>query len=97
MSNPISRRDALKQLGVTGAGLMVGGGVIRAQQGAIIIAGQPVEIAVTSLSGPTARITVRQLQNDALAPIASTGALVNEDPGQTVARGGAASRKSPTG
>jgi hypothetical protein len=60
MSDAISRRDALKHLAASGAGMMFAG-VIRSGGADIIVAGQPVEIAVWSLSRVTVRITVRPL------------------------------------
>ena len=48
----------------------------------IVIAGQPVEIAVSSVSPDTVRITVRQIQSEGLAPIATTGALVQDEFGK---------------
>jgi len=76
MSDQPSRRDALKHLTAAGAGLVAtGSGIIRGQSRDITIAGQPVEIAVSSLSPTTVRITVRPLQNGAPQAIALTGAL----------------------
>ena len=78
----IPRRDALKHLGVAGAGWVVSGGVIRGHLADIVIAGQPVEIAVSSVSPDTVRITVRQIRSEGLAPIATTGALVQDEFGK---------------
>src|SRR6185503_4750802 len=80
MSKP-SRRDALKSLGSAGAGLMISGGVIRAQTpaAAIVVSGQAVEIAVTSLSPETARITVRPIPDGVARPVPVTGALVRDE------------------
>src|SRR6185295_15543191 len=92
MRNPPSRRDALKQLGVAGAGLVVTGtGVIRGQANDIVIAGQPVEISVLSLSPSTVRITVRPLQEGTPQAIPLTGALERDDVGTAVATSRAAS------
>jgi len=87
MSDAVSRRDALKQLGVAGAGLMLGGKIIRGRAGAITIAGQPVEIAVASLSDSTVRITIRPVQGDATVPLPVTGALASDAPAKSVAGG----------
>lgn len=87
MSDLVSRRDALKQLGVAGAGLMLGGKVIRGRAADIVIAGQPVEIALASLSDSTVRITVRPIQQGVPAPVPVTGALVQETLGKATARG----------
>src|SRR5687768_9271714 len=80
MSKHISRRKALQQLAAAGSAVMWPK-VIRGQTAEIVIAGQPVEIAVWSLSPVTARITIRQIQDGALAPIPLTGALVTEQLG----------------
>ena len=61
MSQPITRRDALKDIGVAGAGLASPRGVIRGQSADIIVAGKPVEIACLSVSPATVRITVRPI------------------------------------
>ena len=50
MSDAVSRRRALKQLGAASAGLLLGGKIIRGRAAHIVIAGQPVEIEVASLS-----------------------------------------------
>ncbi|MGH7448203.1 MAG: TIM-barrel domain-containing protein, partial [Longimicrobiales bacterium] len=80
MSEPISRRHALKQLGVAGAGVLFAGS-IRGQSVPIMVAGREVEIGIGSLSQVTARITVRPLEQGEPAPIPFTGALVREDSG----------------
>jgi alpha-glucosidase/alpha-D-xyloside xylohydrolase len=87
MSDSVSRREALKQLGVASAGIMLGGKMIRGRAGSITIAGQLVEIAVASLSESTVRITIRPLQGDATVPLPVTGALASDAPAQSVARG----------
>ena len=81
-----SRRDAIKQIGSAGAGFVLAGGVIRGHLADIVIAGQPVEIAVSSVSPDTVRITVRQIQSEGLAPIATTGALVQDEFGKPLAQ-----------
>jgi alpha-glucosidase (family GH31 glycosyl hydrolase) len=70
----VSRRVALKRMGVAGAGLALGG-VIRGQSSDIVIGGKPVEIVVTSLSPITARITIAPLATGAAASVPYTGAL----------------------
>jgi alpha-glucosidase len=89
MSQRPTRRDALKQFGSAGAGVALSG-VIRGQAADIVVAGQPVEIAVFSVSAATVRITVRPLQNGAPTPIPVTGALVQHTAGQPLASGRAA-------
>lgn len=81
-----TRRHALKQIGAAGVGVALGG-VLRGQSQDIVIAGQPVEIAVTSLSAVTMRITVRPIHGAALLPVPTTGALVQEEFGPAAARG----------
>ncbi len=85
MSDAISRRDALKQLAASGAGMMFAG-TIRGGAADIIVAGQPSEIAVWSVSPDTVRITVRPLQSGSPVPVPVTGALVQEEPGTALTR-----------
>ena len=77
---PITRRSAIRKLGVLGAGTVVGArfaGLLRAQDGDIIVAGRAVEIVVTSMSDETARITLLPLSPAAAVP--AVGALVNDN------------------
>jgi len=85
MTDDISRRDALKHMVVGSAGLMFAG-VIRGPTADIMVAGQPVEIAVWSLSSATARITVRPVQATTVVPVPITGALVTEEAGTLCVR-----------
>ena len=87
MSEPISRRDALKHLGVVGAGLALHGTTLRGRFQDIVVAGQPVELTVASLSPSTVRLTLRPLQGGRPDPVPFTGALAEDDPGDAVARG----------
>jgi alpha-glucosidase/alpha-D-xyloside xylohydrolase len=77
MSDTVSRRDALKQMGVAGAGLAFAGR-IRVGSAPITIAGRPVEIGVWSLSPTTVRVTVRPLVEGQPAAVPLTGALTGE-------------------
>jgi alpha-glucosidase (family GH31 glycosyl hydrolase) len=70
---------------------MLGGKIIRGRAADIVIAGQPVEIEVASLSDTTVRVTVRPIQQSALVPVPLTGELVQPTLGKTLARGRAAS------
>ena len=63
---------------MAGAGLALSGGVIRGQGAGIIVAGKPVEIAVSSVSPATVRLTVRPIVDGAAMPVAVTGALETE-------------------
>jgi alpha-glucosidase (family GH31 glycosyl hydrolase) len=87
MSDSVSRRQALKQIGATSAGLMIGATIIRGRAKDIVIAGQPVGIAVASLSDSTVRITVRPIQQGGATPVPLTGELIAETLGTTLARG----------
>ena len=83
MGAPIGRRDALKQLGLAGAGLAFSGGVLRGQTAPITINGKPVEIIVAAVSPITARITVMPIAGGRLP---EDGALVAAAEGKTIAR-----------
>ena len=93
MSPRVSRRRAIRDLGLASAGLGFSGGLLRAQTPAgLIAAGQPCEVAVFAVSPDTVRITLRPLRDGVAAPIATTGHLAEPDPGKRIAqsRGGAA-------
>lgn len=85
MTNDITRRDALKQLAATSAGVMFAG-VLRGRTADIIVAGQPVEVAVWSVSPITARITVQPIGSDGPVPVSKTGALAQDEFGNAVVR-----------
>jgi len=87
MTKPLSRREALKRLGAASAGMVLDGRLIRGQATDIMVAGQPVEIAVATLSNSTARLTIRPVPSERSAPLAATGELVSGDLGNLVARG----------
>src|SRR5262245_28465727 len=76
MSQSISRRDALAQLGAAGAGVVLARAVLRGQSAPITVAGRPVEIVIASVSTLTVRITVSPLDNGKTQPVPDTGALV---------------------
>ena len=86
----VSRRQALKDLTVAGAGFAISGGIIRGQGSDILVAGKPVEIAVSSVSPATVRITVRPIVDGVPAAIAATGALERESFGANLASARAA-------
>ena len=87
MTESISRRDALKQLGVVGAGLALNGRTLRGRFQDIVVAGRPVELTVTSLSPSTVRLTLRPIQGGDPEAVPFTGALAQDDPGETLAQG----------
>jgi alpha-glucosidase len=85
MPDSVSRREALKQLGVVGAGLAIGRRqFVRGGANEIVVAGQPVEISVASLSVTTARITLQPIHNGAADSLPVTGELVAEKLGRTI-------------
>ncbi len=90
MRERVSRRQAIKDLSIAGAGLAISGGIIRGQTTDIVVAGVPVEIAVSSVSPATVRITVRPIVDGAPAPVAVTGALERELFGKNLAAARAA-------
>jgi len=75
MASPITRRDALRQLGAAGTGLALGARLVRGQEAGLVVAGQAVDIAVTAVSPVTARITLRPVAGETLLEVADTGAL----------------------
>ena len=83
MTEPISRREAVKRLTSAGAGIVLSGGVIRGQSDAILVAGRRVEIVVTSISPSTVRITALPVGGGTI-PI--DGALVSAAAGRAVSR-----------
>ncbi|MEO7102152.1 MAG: TIM-barrel domain-containing protein [Gemmatimonadaceae bacterium] len=90
MPHPISRRAALKRLGAIGAGFALsgdtlGGLIIRRRGHDLVIAGQPVEITVLSVSPQTVRLTVRPIRNGQAQTLPITGELVSHELG-TVSR-----------
>ena len=97
MSDDISRRDAILQLGALAATATIAGKgssitrIIQAQAGDIIVGGQPVDIAVTTISAETVRITLLP----ASGSVPAVGALANDvfdEFGRRVARSNQAAR-----
>src|SRR5215210_6532430 len=83
MKSRPSRRDAIKQLGLAGAGLILSSGVIRGQSAPITINGKPVEIIIAAVSSLTVRITVMPITGGRLP---QDGALVAAAEGKAAAR-----------
>lgn len=77
-TKPISRRDAIKQLGAASAGFAVSSGVILGQRSPIVIGGQPVEISYSAGGETTMRIIIRAAGGG--AAVADTGAVVSPAP-----------------
>jgi alpha-glucosidase (family GH31 glycosyl hydrolase) len=74
MSQP-SRRTALKALGASAAGLAIAPSFVFGQQGDLIVAGKPVEIAIWPLPPHSVRITVLPITDGRAAAIPNDGAL----------------------
>ncbi|MGH9161079.1 MAG: TIM-barrel domain-containing protein, partial [Vicinamibacteraceae bacterium] len=85
MSTSRSRREVLKQLGTAGAGVMLGGGIIRGQGRDIVVAGRPVAIAVSSLSPSTVRIRLLPIEAGRSTAVPMDGALAREGEGRVLA------------
>jgi hypothetical protein len=83
----VSRREVLRRFGKATAGLALTGGVIRGQGTDIVVAGNPVEIAISSVSPTTVRITVIPIEGSRSAAFPDTGTLVAEGQGRSVGRG----------
>ena len=92
MAEPVSRRDAVKQLAGVTAGVVLAGGVIRGQSDAIVVAGNPVEIVVRSVSPSTIRITALPA---GVPMVPDDGALISGPAGRTLARRRTAGLASP--
>ena len=77
MTDPVSRRDALKQLGILGTGLALGRYVRRPSDAPLVVAGRPAQLSVASLGPRTVRITLRPLVGGVAAPVPATGELTD--------------------
>ncbi len=82
MTNSISRRKALKNLGAAGAGAFLAAppiaGRANGQDAAIQITGKPVEIALTVVSPQTLRLTIAALENGKPRPVSQDGSLAEQ-------------------
>jgi alpha-glucosidase/alpha-D-xyloside xylohydrolase len=85
MSEPLSRRDVLQQIGAAGAGVILAGRFVRGQPRPILVAGKPVEMLVASISPSTVRIAVLPLDR-ATAVVLDDGALVPAAEGRSLGR-----------
>ncbi|HMV85860.1 MAG TPA: glycoside hydrolase family 31 protein [Blastocatellia bacterium] len=85
MTNSISRRKALKNLGAAGAGALLAS-PIAGQDTAIQITGKPVEIALASVSPQTLRLTIAALENGQPRPVSQDGSLAEQRRPAPVAR-----------
>jgi alpha-glucosidase (family GH31 glycosyl hydrolase) len=77
----MTRREALKQIGVVGSTITLAPGIIRSLASDITIAGRAVEIVVTSISPTTVRISLLPIENGTAAQVPDTGGLVEPNGG----------------
>jgi len=85
-SKPLSRREALKQIGAAGAGIILTRGTIRGHSADIVVAGKPVEIVVSTLSPSTVRLTVLPIESGRATAVPADGALAREGEGRELER-----------
>ena len=90
MTDDITRRQVLRNIGAIGAGSVLGGGVICGQSPPIRIAGMPVEIAVAFLGPETVRVTAAAIVGTGGLP--EDGALIRAAESRPLARGRVANR-----
>jgi hypothetical protein len=86
MPRPLTRREALKRIGAAGTGFFAAQSVIHGRSSDIIVAGQPVEVVVSSVSPATVRISVLPLASGRLTGVPADGAIVAEGEGRSLAR-----------
>lgn len=95
LSEPISRRDALKRLGMASAGIILTRSVIRGQSTNVLVAGKPVEIGVYMLSPSTVRLAVLPVEKERATTLPVDGAVVGKGEKRPLARRRAHERFSP--
>lgn len=81
----VTRREVLKGVGATAAGMLLGARGSRAQE-ELRILGRPVELVVSPVSARTVRLSVVPLEADRPAPIPQDGSLVRERWGEPALR-----------
>lgn len=101
MTKPINRREMLKGVGAACAAALLpqktGAAVLQAQ--GLAIAGQDVEIQISSISPHTARLAFLPIREGKLTAVTPDGSLVRQSWGEPVAklRGGAGNQTVPCG
>ena len=75
MNEKLSRRKALKGIGSAGVVALLDARSLSAQEAAIRIAGQPVEIVVAPVSAVTVRLSVTPIVNGQSQPLPHDGSL----------------------
>jgi alpha-glucosidase/alpha-D-xyloside xylohydrolase len=83
----MSRREALRRIGQTTAGLALSSGMIRGQGADIMIAGRPCEIAIAAVSASTVRISVLPIEAGKVSSTPETGTIVADGQGRASGRG----------
>ncbi|HEX4947017.1 MAG TPA: glycoside hydrolase, partial [Blastocatellia bacterium] len=86
MNKSLSRREALKTIGSASAVAFTQPATLLAQHTALEIAGKPVELAVSSVSPDTVRLSIAPLVNGQPQPIPNDGSLVQPGWGKPLAR-----------
>src|SRR5678810_127219 len=82
MTDEIDRREALKRIGAVGVSIRASTALTElGTKAPIVVAGQPAEIRIATLSASTVRITVLPLGEDS-ARVPFTGALADENAGE---------------
>jgi hypothetical protein len=77
MKNPITRREALKCVAAAGSTALFSRQVVLSQEEPILIAGRPAEIALTTVSTATVRITLVPIENNqAQSIVPSPGCVI---------------------
>jgi alpha-glucosidase (family GH31 glycosyl hydrolase) len=86
MNKKQSRRDALKSIGYAGVVTLLKPPSLTAQDAAIRIAGQPVEIAISQVSPLTVRISLAPIVDNQTQAIKNDGSLVQDSWAPPLAR-----------
>src|SRR5262245_51005223 len=86
MNKKQSRREAIKSIGCAGVVTLLKPQSLTAQDAAVRIAGQPVEIAISTVSPQTARISLTPIVENKAQPINNDGSLVQQSWSPPVAR-----------
>jgi len=87
MSEIVSRREVIKQVGKAAAGVALAGGAGVMYAEDILIGGKPVEIAIASVSPVNVRITIVPLVGGKGETLVETGTVVPGGAGRTVVQG----------
>lgn len=85
-ADKITRRRAIQTIAAGANALAVTAAKGQQSGSSIVIAGRPVEVAITPITAQTIRFTAQALDNEAAAPIPVDGALVKTDWGRPAAQ-----------